>query len=361
MKKILAVILLLIAAVSFAAGPRPAFVDNIRALGLGGTYIALANDSGAQMYNPAGIAKGPAFHIDLLALEMETSQKTVDFIQYFIDNSKLFDGKINSWNATTIDKLTNAGIKLVVADHFSVVGINTPAGNLAFGAYGVVFANISTQYDILNINAKIEADMDAILPITYAGMVDFGLNGILDSFLAGTRLGAGITGKIIQRYHLSETRSAFELSGLQPDKIIAKVKNPLTGYGFDVGANLYMPALGSTFSFVGQDVMTRIGASAVDARWNLGYAFTLLPGITAAVDVYDVFGNLTILNKLHMGAEADLLAGLITIRGGFYQGWPAFGIDLLGFLKYANYGVEVGAYAGQIEERQHRIAICLGL
>ena len=47
---------------------------------------------------------------------------------------------------------------------------------------------------------------------------------------------------------------------------------------------------------------------------------------------------------------------IFAVRGGFYQGYPSFGLGIGSFLNYATYGVELGKYAGQIEERTHTIS-----
>ena len=51
------------------------------------------------------------------------------------------------------------------------------------------------------------------------------------------------------------------------------------------------------------------------------------------------------------------------VRAGLYQGYPTFGVDLRLFivtLNYTTYAEEVGAYAGQDDDRRHLIALNLG-
>jgi len=362
MKKLLAITLILVSAASFAATNAP-FANNTRALGMGGAYTAIVNNSDSMMWNPAGTAKGSDFHIDLLDLNIETDQKTVDFLSYFINNSSVFTQPITLWTATTIATLSNANIKLNVSDKFAITGINGffGLGNVAVGAFAIVNANVATSYDILNINAAINGNLDLVGTLNISGMIDYGLNGLFDSILSGTRLGAGVTGKLINRWQMNEVRSAFDISGLDPKTMLNKLSNPVQGYGFDLGVNLYLPAISSTLSFVGKDLFESIGASPVNSSWNLGYGLKIAQGFVADVDVYDVLGTSTFLNKLHAGAEIDVLAGIIIIRGGIYQGYPSFGADLFGFIKYADYGVELGTYPGQLENRYHRLSICLGI
>ena len=362
MKKLLLLALILVSAASFAATTAP-FANNGRALGMGGAYTAIVNNSDSMMWNPAGTAKGSDFHIDLLDLEIETDQPTVDFLTYFINNSNVFTQNISQWSSTTIATLSNASIRANVSDKFAITGINNFFGicNLAVGAFGIVNTNVNTTYDILNINAAIKGNLDLVGTVNLSGMIDYGLNGVFDSILSGTRLGLGVTGKLINRWQINEVRSAFDISGLDPKSLLNKLSTPVQGYGMDLGVNLYLPAIASTLSFVGKDLFEYVGADTVNSSWNLGYGLKIAQGIVADIDVYDVLGTTTFLNKLHAGAEIDVLAGLLIIRGGIYQGYPSFGADLFGFLKYADYGVELGTYPGQLENRYHRLSICLGI
>jgi hypothetical protein len=339
---------------------RPPMVEGIRPLGMGGAFTAVADDYNVLQYNPAGLAKIKSFQLNIPHIEVETSQKSIDFMQYFIDNSSLFEGDLSTWTTETIDKLTNASLKVNALANLSVVGINTPIGNFGFGGFATVYANVATEYDILNINAVINANIDIVVPFSYGTMLDIpALNQMFDSALLGGRMAVGGTLKYIQRYSLTETRSAFELMDISPDKLIQKLTTPVSGIGFDLGINYYVPNLmNSTFSFVVLDLITSIGTETVNARYNFGYSVKPVQDLTLALDINDILGNVTILNKMHIGAEYNVL-GFIGLRVGLYQGWTGFGVSIGRVLEYANYGIETGLYAGQIEERQHRASIAL--
>ncbi|MEI6846210.1 MAG: hypothetical protein WCK36_04090, partial [Candidatus Firestonebacteria bacterium] len=182
--------------------------------------------------------------------------------------------------------------------------------------------------------------------------------------LGGGKFGVGATAKIIQRYTATETKSILSLANFDPQDIIKKLANPQTGMGFDVAVNYNLPVIGSTFSLVGRDLFTTIGSDTVNSNWVFGYALqpNLIPGLpmTIALDVNDVFGNTTFMKKFCLGAEVDFI-GIAVVRGGFYQGWSSFGVKVLGLIEYSNYGVERGLFAGNVEERFHRIAFTIGL
>lgn len=359
------VLSLILSSIAFSA-VRPPFADGVRPLGMGGTFTALADDYNILMYNPANLSKAKNFQLNIPHIEVETSQKTLDFISYFIDNKDLFSGNLTSWTSATIDKLSSAAIKLNVNTSVSLIGINTPIGNFGTGIFGIVYTNVTTTYDILNINARFESNIDFIVPVSYGTMLEIpGLNQFFDTALGGGRLGVGGTVKIIERMQLIENRSVFEFAGLDPASMLKKLTTPTMGFGIDLGINYYVPSISSTFSLVAKDLMTTIGTDKVNSAYTFGYAlapnFDFLKSfadLTVGLDVVDIFGTQTIMNKLHLGLEVRLL-GFLYLRGGAYQGWTSFGVGLGRVLEYANYGIELGQYPGQIEERQHRICLAL--
>ncbi|MFH1823623.1 MAG: hypothetical protein ABH873_00130 [Candidatus Firestonebacteria bacterium] len=344
---------------------KPSFIDGIRPLGMGGAFTAVADDYNLLQYNPANLAKAKGFQLNIPHIEVETSQKSMDFISYFLDHKDLFNGDLTNWTMETVNKLTNASLKLNANANISVLGINTPIGNFGTGLFSSVYTNATTVFDIFNINARFESNIDFVLPVSFGTMLEIpGLNSILDSTLGGGRLGVGATAKIIQRRQLIEDHSVFELSGLNPADMLSKLSTPTTGIGFDLGVNYFVPSIGSTFSLVVRDFYTDIGGK-VNSNYIFGYAidpnFEFLKSIAdvvVALDVVDLFGDVTIMNKIHIGLEAKFL-GFLYARVGFYQGWSGFGLGIGRYLEYANYGTELGMYPGQIEERQHRVSLAL--
>jgi hypothetical protein len=89
-----------------------------------------------------------------------------------------------------------------------------------------------------------------------------------------------------------------------------------------------------------------------------------------ALDYVDMFNNFSqdsdIPKRLRFGGELCLFkkkAIGMMVRAGLYQGYATAGIDLrLGLLTlaYVTYAEEVGAYAGQDDDRRHLAMINLG-
>jgi len=363
MKKLL-IILLILSTMVYGAVVPSTFYDTTRALGMGGAYTAVADDFSMLMYNPANLSKNQPFHISILKLEVEINQQTLDFASWLVNNSSKLGGDFTTWSAADLNRLISSGIFLDVGDNFSVTGINTPLGNFGVGAFLKATANVAVRQEILDVRARLSAKVDVTVPISYGTALNLPLINDAASFLGGGKFGFGATAKLIQRYSYLDDKSILSLSSFDPQDVIKKLTNPQTGYGIDVALNYNLPSWASTFSFVGRDIYTVIGTDTVSTNWVFGYALqpNLIPGVplTLSLDVNDLFGNTTFMSKVSVGAEVNLI-GLAVLRGGFYQGWSSFGVSLFGFLDYANYGVERGLYAGNLEERFHRVSITIGL
>lgn len=371
MKKLLTLLIVLSTMVYGAVVPS-SFYESSRGLGMGGAYTAVVDDFSMLMYNPGNLSKNQPLHICLLKLEIEINQKTFDFASWLMANSSKLSGDFTSWSAADLNELISAGIFLNVGDNFSVTGINTPIGNFGVGAFVKATANVSVSEEILDIKAHMAAKIDVTVPFSYGTQLDLPMiNDIANNVLGGGKFGIGATVKVIQRFSFVEDKSILSMASFDPQSIINKLTNPQTGYGFDIALNYNLPSWASTFSFVGRDLFSTLseptvgaGADTISSNWVFAYALqpNLIPGIplTIAVDINDLFGSTTMMKKISLGAEVNLI-GIAVVRGGFYQGWASFGCSLFGFLDYANYGVERGLYAGNLEERYHRISITLGL
>ncbi len=73
---------------SVAAAPRPAFAQVVesvgsRALGMGGAFVAVASDSSAVWWNPAGLAAGPFFDMALTQGRVQAAEALPAWRQRF--------------------------------------------------------------------------------------------------------------------------------------------------------------------------------------------------------------------------------------------------------------------------------------
>lgn len=109
-------------------------------------------------------------------------------------------------------------------------------------------------------------------------------------------------------------------------------------------------------SFRSEDPNARIPSEKNDMSVGVALSFdTPLLSIGPAIDFrYLNREDIQLMRKLNFGIEIGV--PLIDIRGGFHEGYYTAGLGLnLGLfqLDLATYGVELGAYPGQIEDRRY--------
>ena len=236
---------------AYAADEPPASWSSIRPLGMGGAFIAVADDQNALFYNPAGLAILGKWRLALPYLGFETNQSTVDLVKYFIDNQNKFKGELSSWKQSDIDKISNAKIRLNSNVSASFVG-----KHFGIGLFTVGGARISIGGMFIP-TLKYRIDLDTILPVGYAQEVSISeLNDFFDANLDGSRLYAGITAKIIRRQKIDDERLAFEFSDISVDQFNVLNETPMWGYGFDLGFLLKVPTINSNVAFAWRDVYT---------------------------------------------------------------------------------------------------------
>jgi len=358
------------AATTSAALPRL-----MRPLGMGGAYVGLADDENAMFHNPAGLAfSEQKWSFNITPLMLDTSQKTVEFAGWLANNLSRLGSDFTQWTQSDLDKFSDANVRLGYNANVTLLLPPTAFGfPFAAGAYGNLKSNFNLSQVGLIPEVIIDSTIDVVVPVSIAQKLFIpALDQFFDTALGGGRLGVGVTGKFIQRFAFEERRSALELSsfGHITDKLSDAIKNPKTGMGFDVGVMYGLP-WGLSFGLAAQDIATTIGGDSVPMKLNFGVAyragdFSFGP-FNEWVFAFDVDsindGEVTFFNKLHMGVETNLV-GFLRLRGGLYQGYPGFGLAFNFFLfrlDYITHAVELGKFPGQLEDRQHTLALSIRL
>lgn len=122
----------------------------------------------------------------------------------------------------------------------------------------------------------------------------------------------------------------------------------------NVGQMSFTPAAGSTGAppSEGDEMILSFAAG-----FDIGLA-----GATATIDFKHLEESEQIGKKINLGVEFNLLN--IDLRAGLHQGYYTLGFGLsLGLLELdvATYGVELGEYAGQREDRRYALQLTLEL
>ena len=106
---------------------------------------------------------------------------------------------------------------------------------------------------------------------------------------------------------------------------------------------------------------------AISLGLSVSHEFSWLT-LVGAADYLDVTKNLgdgdddDMYKRLHFGVEGRL-AKILSLRAGLYQGYTSFGATVdfkLLKIDYATYAEEIGAAAGDSEDRRHAVQVSLG-
>ncbi len=368
----------------------------IRPLGMGGAFIALADDQNAFFYNPAGLALREKGMLTMFELPITLSKDIYALYDYYNENKDAIENFDQESNDTQ-QKIMND-----IIDRITLYRIHLTLGmpNMNFVTGPVKFANGDKMhlgvglFDLVDVKMKVNAgilvptldlwgsaDMIGIVPVVYKWQTaPLSLPGSIS-------LGANI--KYIMRGRFEETRrSILELEDYDPSYQRG------TGIGLDVGMlyeiNQQWNAGMMISDFGGTNIKFEEATSAgikkepftgvIKSKVNVGFAFkpnkihywagkylnignkhlTLAFDLNNITDPDEKLFAETFFMKVHMGAE--LKWKMIAFRGGFNQGYPCFGagLDLLFLnLDYAFYVDELSEFAGMDPEVNHMFNVAL--
>ncbi len=319
---------------------------SVRALGMGNAFTPIARGMDALFFNPAGLAKTK--EITLTALKFKIGVNGIDAYE----DAQDFDGDNY---ADTLRQFY--GDNLWIGGG-AVSGISTP--NFA-----------AAIYDSFNVSADLS---NPALPSFEVDFVnDYGIATGFGMELA-PGLALGFVGKRINRAGSTVEIPVSSLASLDNDDLEEQLDNRGLGYSLDVGAMMTFPTpVKPTLSFVMRDVGntkfsldTGIRNPPTDKSEMIG-ALSLeldVPGvtITPVLEMRHIGSDeeIHIGKKLHMGVEVDLPG--IDLRAGLNQGYYTAGVALnLGIimLDFATYGVELGEYPGQHEDRRYVLELTI--
>ena len=170
--------------------------------------------------------------------------------------------------------------------------------------------------------------------------------------------------------------SASTVSELDADEIERQLEVKGTGTGVDLGMNISLPLpIRPVMSVVWRNAgglsfrpEETGGASPPSDKNEIIVGFSALVDLpffdlAAAADFKHINRDEEqIGKKLHLGLEVGL--PLIDLRVGFHQGYLSYGAGIgLGLIQVdaASYGVELGAFPGQLEDRRYIVQATIEL
>lgn len=331
------------------------FIQGIRPMAMGGAQIAIADDENALFYNPAGLARLNYWRFTLPHWLVGTDTHSFDQTAFWLKNYGEF-GKFPDVSPEVGQALQSTRIHWLAEVSTKYIG-----PNFGLGIYLTPDVLLKT-HAILIPEAEWTIKGSAIENLSFAYGGDIPMFG----YLSG-----GIALKAVQRGVSQETKNALELASLDMQPAME------WGAGFDLGL-MYQPTSEITVALVAADLYTRILEEVQVPNLKIGFAYKPywlnFPDLstTLALDVVELnwqgdneFKNspqnaaLLNLSKVRTGLEF-VLAGLVALRGGLYQGYPTAGVSLLTSfisLEWAYFGRELGTYPGQHPEWNHRISV----
>jgi hypothetical protein len=323
---------------------------SVRALGMGNAYTAIVDDSDSLFYNPAGLARNTSFSWTLFNPRIGANgAQAIENAQVLSSISNDPVGALNQLYGSQL-WLGGGAQSAVLMPNFGLSVFSTSEVGLAVSNPAATTMNLNYVFD-------------------YGGALGFGVDFLPKFVMFGMVL------KWINRTGTTLPIGPSTIATLDPAVIEGELKRRGSGYGADFGMVLTLPSpIRPTLSIVYKNAgytnfKHEEGAGAptgMRPELIIGGALeidTPLVSLRPVIDYkyadrYDLqFGR-----KLHLGVEVDI--PFIDIRAGLHQGYWTAGLGMsLGILRLdaASYGVELGEYPGQLEDRRYVAQLTLEL
>ena len=344
---------------SMNAGDRQFLRESIRARGMGNAFTAVANDETVLFYNPAGL-RSIHYHIyELLTISATTNENTLKIAQ------DISDSETENALSRIVGKKLWLELDLAALNH-----LNSRFGWSLFGNSLLDIQVRNPVVPYLDVRAYVQGGI---------------LGGMAWSFM-DRQLDIGVGMKAIHRTGLDKDLHIFDEAILAAinDSDTSKLKKEYSStnrFSPDFGAIYHIdswynvePKFALTIMNIGGMDFGKAGK--IPMTINVGVAteseFQGIDVITA-LDYQDLSnaqdlaseGSTFTLRNLKMGVEAGLEKlfnghHLFSGRFGFNGPYTTFGVsvNLFGFkIDYADWGEEIGQYAGAIEDRRRTLQI----
>ena len=338
-------ILSLLLAQTASAAAYKEWWSSARGMGMGGAYTSVVRDADAVFLNPAALARSSGVNWTVIDPRLGVNGLGVmEEYSAFSESENIAEYVDSRWGEQT---WFGGGVKSAVTFPYF--------GMAAFAASDLTMFAENPANPIVNL--EYSADYGAVI----AGAID----------IVPTIMSVGLSGKRITRVGTSYPLRASTIADLDEDQIQSELKNRGSGYGLDAGLLLTVPSpikpsFAMVYKNIGYTAFNHEGGNRAPARIapDLTIAGSLeidaaLITLTPSFEIkYVTDQESQIGKKLHLGLEVDL--PLIDIRAGLHQGYYALGAGFdIGVMRadLATYGVELGEYPGQHEDRRYMVQI----
>ena len=334
----------------------PALFRGVRPLGMGGAFTAVADDENALFYNPAGLSNQP-LRVEIINFLAEISKDSIDLYED-IDDTDMDE------TAEVVDLLREhigEHEKLRIALFPNVIWSVNEVG---IGVAGIGQVNLGEE-----IHNPVWPEVETRLVMDYGVLGGVGF----EAFIDGLEIGASL--KVINRESLMETYTAVDIAAEDFEDRIEDDLESGTGLGIDIGViyTVENSLADVSFGAVVQNIPEMEMGDAEDIKTQINLGIAVEPdldfesvSLLLAFDYTDIGSNIgednDLPKRLHFGAEVSL-DERFAFRVGLNQGYLSAGLTLdlwVLSLDFATYEEEVGAYAGQREDRRYVAQIGIG-
>jgi hypothetical protein len=339
------------------------FIEGVRSIGMGGAFVAVADDEELLFFNPAGLVNIDDSRLSIYGLRLGINTDTLETVEKLVSSRN----KAGSWR-----KLSEKSV--LKLSEFE------PLGNIS-GPLELVYIRPHFAFALLDMAKSkarysyVEGKSDVLISsrLDFIGATSFGIGPyhLHEKYLPG-ELSIGGTAKYISRSWIVENH-IWDLTGLDPTAKIGR------GLGFDLGI-LYQirDSLNLGFSirdFSGTQLMWREklvnGEFEVEesiSKTNISKDFTLgicykpdweIPyWLSYPVFAFDVGALRPFFNQLHFGSEVKIL-DILFLRAGLSRGFR-FGAGIrtqILFIDYAYVPRLKDEYLGYTAVNNHFLSI----
>lgn len=320
---------------------------SIRALGMGNAFTCIVDDSEALFYNPAALSRIQGYywtimdpHVAVDGLDVAQTAQSLQGANSVSDLAPFYGKRV--W--------LGGGMKTAIS-----------MANFAMAGYGngeVGFNLQNPAYPNLNLNLSNDLGFIAGFSMPMVDSVFFGLSA-----------------KRVMRTGASAPLGASTLANFGSGTLGSSTSNIGTGYGLDLGFLISgNTAIHPKFSFVWKNVgylafSKDSGTSTlplIKDEMIAGLGFTIdntVFTVSPAIDFkYANRSDIQLGKKIHMGVELSM--PVFDVRAGFNQGYYTLGAGVdLSFFRFdiATWGVELGEYPGQKEDRRYALQLTMEL
>ncbi|MBU0996038.1 MAG: hypothetical protein KJ737_26380 [Proteobacteria bacterium] len=335
--------------------------QSIRPLGMGGAFTAVADDKNALYYNPAGLSHISEFRVGMDTV-FEMSESGIGLISDIQDTDFENEAEVSTFLQDYVGDVQYIRFSLA------------PQLGMRVKDAGVMVSGLA--------QAKVTAEVfNPPWPNLLAGIiVDAGVIGGAGMELEAVEgLRVGVAAKFIRRENLYKVYTPTDIVNENFDPF-EEDRESGSGLSLDLGVIYRLPFVERidtdvAICFQNFPEMDMGDAVGIDSQINIGIAVNKDINdfhVTGAFDIRDLTNNLgsvddvnvddDLAKRMYMGAEVRF-PKILALRAGLHQGYMSFGATAdLTFISFdfASYVEEIGAYAGQRDDRRYVAQLTLG-